>query len=192
MPGPRLGGVQGTGFGIAALVGAAVTAAGGRRATELHVEIRIPLPPLLVTTSWLLPAGTSTVKFRLPLAAVRLLTGTLFCSTLPGWGVVPPQVALTPTAVKAAAVAHAVAEIRGSPGYPARPLIEGGIGAPVEAVGQHEHLERLAGLPAAGVGQQVEGAVVDTGTVVHVDAVIVIAGVADGLAVPGRVLEVAQ
>jgi hypothetical protein len=104
VPGPRLGGVQGTGFGIAALVGAAVIAAGGRRAAELHVEIRIPAAAAAGHHQLASAGGHLDGEVQLaPLAAVRLLTGTPFCSTLPGWGVVPPQVALTPTAVKAAA-----------------------------------------------------------------------------------------
>ena len=52
---------------LLAFVGGSHSAGGRRALPNFHVEIRIPLPPLLVTTSWFLPAGTSTVKFSFAL-----------------------------------------------------------------------------------------------------------------------------
>src|SRR5690606_23370856 len=85
-----------------------------------------------------------------------------------------------------------VAQVLGRGLDAAGAVVEVGARGPVVAVGGGEDHERLVGVPTGGIGEQVEGLVVDARRVVDVEAVVVVVGAADRDAVEGRILHVAQ
>src|SRR5690606_37785890 len=168
--GTRRGRREGAALGVAALVGTAVVGAVGRRAAALDVQVGVAAAARDRHDQVAGPRRhgdgvVHRVAGRRMLARHRHALGERTTGA----------VATTATATVAADVdrgerggdvGHAVAEVGSGFLDAAGRVVVIGVGAPVDAVGAGEGLERLGHVPPAGGRQQVEGLVVDAGGIV--------------------------
>src|SRR5690606_12304103 len=195
--GPRGRRAEAAALAVAGLVGTAVVGTVGRRAAELHVQVRIAAAAGHGEDQVRRAGGHGQGEVDRLAGGTRLAGHRHALAQAAG--------ARIRLGVRGGAVAaHAAAGDRGGPVGRGQAQVAGGlfdaagtvveVGArgPVVAVGAGEGLERLLRVPAALVGQQVERLVVHARRIVHVHAAVIVVGMADRRAVLRRVGHVAQ